>query len=253
MRCGGERAIGCVGDTDGMEIEPDGTTAADGLPPGHREARLEAVIAIGVVMGLQATLAVVSLGNGWLLWGQAGWLWLIFIVPELLLLGTLTLHIRRHGAERPERRRRLSLALVGFIVLVNLVTLVILIGSLLTSQEKQGGELLFKAVTIWSTNVVAFGLLFWEIDAGGPIARLRAPERAHDFQFPQLENPQLAAPGWRPRLTDYVYVSFTNSIAFSPTDAMPLTTKAKGFMALESAISATTVLLAAARAVNILH
>jgi hypothetical protein len=66
-----------------------------------------------------------------------------------------------------------------------------------------------------------------------------------------MENPQLAAPGWHPRLLDYVYVSFTNSIAFSPTDAMPLSRRAKLLMLTESAISATTILLVAARAVNI--
>jgi hypothetical protein len=66
-----------------------------------------------------------------------------------------------------------------------------------------------------------------------------------------MENPQLAAPGWHPRLLDYVYISFTNSIAFSPTDAMPLSRRAKLLMLTESAISATTILLVAARAVNI--
>jgi hypothetical protein len=72
-----------------------------------------------------------------------------------------------------------------------------------------------------------------------------------DFQFPQLENPQLAAPGWYPKLFDYLYISFTNSIAFSPTDAMPLSRRAKALMLAESAASAVTVLLVAARAVNI--
>jgi hypothetical protein len=66
-----------------------------------------------------------------------------------------------------------------------------------------------------------------------------------------MENPQLAAPGWRPHLIDYIYVSFTNSIAFSPTDSMPLSRWAKVLMLSESAISALTVLLVAARAVNI--
>ena len=74
-----------------------------------------------------------------------------------------------------------------------------------------------------------------------------------DCQFPQMENPQLAEPGWHPRLFDYVYISFTNAIAFSPTDAMPLTRSAKVLMTIESAASAITVLVVAARAVNILR
>ena len=75
---------------------------------------------------------------------------------------------------------------------------------------------------------------------------------AADFQFPQMENPDVAAPGWRPRLLDYIYVSFTNATAFSPTDAMPLSRRAKSLMLVEAALSAMTILLVAARAVNVL-
>ena len=81
--------------------------------------------------------------------------------------------------------------------------------------------------------------------------RLRPAPPPPDFQFPQMENPQLAEPGWQPHLVDYIYVSFTNSIAFSPTDAMPLTRGAKMLMLSESTVSSLTVLLVAARAVNV--
>ena len=103
-------------------------------------------------------------------------------------------------------------------------------------------------------NVITFSLVFWEVDCGGPVARALADRRAApDFQFPQDENPSLAAPGWAPGLKDYLYVALTNSIAFSPTDAMPLTHRAKLFMGIESLDRAVTVLIVAARAVNILH
>ena len=82
---------------------------------------------------------------------------------------------------------------------------------------------------------------------------MNAPINARDFQFPQQENPDLAPPGWHPRLIDYIYIAFTNAIAFSPTDAMPLRGRTKLLMLIESAVSALTVLLVAARAVNILH
>ena len=96
-------------------------------------------------------------------------------------------------------------------------------------------------------------LLYWELDSGGPVARaLATGARKPDFQFPQDENPQLARPGWYPRLWDYFYVSLTNATAFSPTDAMPMTRTAKALMAAESMLSVVTVLLVAARAVNIL-
>ena len=98
-----------------------------------------------------------------------------------------------------------------------------------------------------------FGLIYWELEAGGPVARRVAKvRRSFDFQFPQDENPELAPSGWRPQVWDYMYVSLTNSIAFSPTDTMPLSFRAKAAMGLESAISAVTVLLVAARAVNVL-
>jgi hypothetical protein len=91
------------------------------------------------------------------------------------------------------------------------------------------------------------------LDAGGPAARIRAAARTQpDFQFPQDENPQLAAKNWSPQAWDYGYLALTNAIAFSPTDVMPLSLRAKATMGLESAISAIIVLLVAARAVNVL-
>jgi len=159
----------------------------------------------------------------------------------------------RHRLEQMGRRRTVALAFVSVITAANVLALSALVASLLSAQEKSGGELLLKGVTIWSTNVITFGLLFWEIDRGGPIRRLSSDPPPRDFQFPQDENPTLAEPGWHPRLADYVYISFTNAIAFSPTDVMPLTRRVKMMMLVESAISATTVLLVAARAVNILR
>jgi hypothetical protein len=125
------------------------------------------------------------------------------------------------------------------------------IASLVRGNEKSGAQLLIKAVTVWAANVITFGLWFWEFDRGGPVRRLRSDPPLPDFQFPQMENPQLAAPGWQPELVDYIYVSFTNAIAFSPTDAMPLSRWAKLLMLSESALSSLTVPLVAARAVNI--
>jgi uncharacterized membrane protein len=101
--------------------------------------------------------------------------------------------------------------------------------------------------------MITFGLLFWEFDRGGPARRREPDSPPRDFQFPQDENPTLAAPDWHPRLVDYVYVSFTNAVAFSPTDVMPLTRWVKMMMLAEARVSAITTLLVAARAVNILR
>ena len=216
------------------------------------ESRFEATSGVGLVMALQVTLAVVSLLGGWKLIGLPGWVWLIAVVPEAALLLSLAWSIPRRRLEQRGKRRTIALTLFGVITAANMLALAALIASLLAAQEKSGAELLLKGATIWSTNMMTFGLLFWEVDRGGPIRRLAHDPPPHDFQFPQDENPKLAEPDWHPRLTDYVYISFTNAIAFSPTDAMPLTRRAKMLMLAESGISAITVLLVTARAVNIL-
>jgi hypothetical protein len=177
--------------------------------------------------------------------------WLISIGPEVALLIPLAWQRPRHRLEQLGLRRTVALSLLAIVSLSNALLLIALIASLVRGDEKSGGQLLLKAVTVWGTNVIAFGLWYWGFDRGGPVRRRQADPRPPDFQFPQLENPQLAAPGWYPDLVDYIYISFTNSIAFSPTDAMPLTRWAKLLMLVESAISAITVLLVAARAVNI--
>lgn len=178
-------------------------------------------------------------------------MWLIPIVPEVLLLLPLAWRRPRRRLEQLGHRRTVALTLLAVVSLANVVLLVAVIASLIRGNETSGGQLLLKSITVWTTNVVAFGLWYWAFDRGGPVRRLGEDPPPPDFQFPQMENPQLAAPGWRPELVDYLYVSFTNSIAFSPTDAMPLSRRAKLLMLAESSASSLTVLLVTARAVNI--
>jgi hypothetical protein len=106
-------------------------------------------------------------------------------------------------------------------------------------------------VPIWLTNVIVFGLWYWELDRGGVAARLRQNHRRPDFLFPQMSTPG-SAPGWTPDFMDYLYTSFTNATAFSPTDTMPLTAWAKLLMMVQSLASLRTVALVISRAVNIL-
>ena len=215
------------------------------------ESRWEAAPAVALVIGFQLGLALFSRAENWTLSGLSWWVWLIPVGPELALLIPLAWQRPRRKLEQIGRRRMVALALLAVISLANALLLVALIASLVNGDEKSGGQLLFKAVTVWGTNVIAFGLWYWGFDRGGPVRRMQPNPPPSDFQFPQMENPQLAEPGWYPRLVDYIYISFTNSIAFSPTDAMPLTRRAKLLMLAESAISAITILLVAARAVNI--
>jgi len=180
-----------------------------------------------LAIALQLLLSLLSERNGWKLWVLPWWSWLVLIVPELALVVYLL------RGEDPHQ-----LVLVAIMFVVNLVALTVLIGSIVGSHERSGGQLLLKGITVWVTNVTAFGLTFWELE-------YRTPDP--EFQFPQMDKD----PGWRARVFDYFYVSFTNSIAFSPTDAMPLSRRAKLLMMVEASVSAVAILLVAARAVNI--
>jgi uncharacterized membrane protein len=191
------------------------------------EARFEAAPIVFGLAALQLTLALVSWRHGWTLWVLPWWCWLILIVPELALILMLL-----RGKDPAELR------LVAIIFVLNLVALAMLIGSILSGQEHDGTQLLFKGVTVWGTDVVAFGLAYWQLDR----------DDDEMFQWPSRQED----PKWDPHFFDYFYISFTNSIAFSPTDAMPLTRRAKVAMFIESSVSAVAVLLVAARAVNII-
>ncbi len=219
-----------------------------------REARDDAAPFSLVAAALLVALALVGRHAHWKLLGHSlWWIWLVVAVPYVLLAATLLLGLSR--LVRHDRRREVVIALLAVVWICNVLGVVVLVASLIAHSGGHitGRQLLFSGGVVWFTDVIAFGLAFWELDCGGPVARaLASTPRKPDFQFPQDENPQLAAEGWSPRLWDYFYVALTNATAFSPTDAMPLTRPAKVLMGAESTLSALTVLLVAARAVNIL-
>jgi hypothetical protein len=226
----------------------------DRLHAAAREARDDASpFALGAAIIL-IVLALVSLHANWELLGhQLWWMWLIVAAPYVLLWATLLFGLG--PLLRRDRRREIVIGLLGIVWFFNVVGVVVLVVSLVshTAVNITGRQLLMSGGVVWLANAIAFGLAYWELDSGGPVARALSEEpRKPDFQFPQDENPQLAREGWAPRLMDYFYVSLTNAMAFSPTDAMPLTRLAKTLMAAESTLSAVTILLVAARAVNIL-
>jgi hypothetical protein len=217
----------------------------------RREARVEAALFVLLAAGLLVALAVTSLLAGWELLSIHGWAWLVLCIPEALLVGAL--FFNGNIADHRQAHRVLS-GFIAFVVVGNLAGLAVLIAALLTerSSDLTGAQLLMSGAVLWLINVIVFGLAFWTLDCGGPAQRALHGRKQPDFQFPQDENRELARPGWYPRLEDYVYVAMTNGIAFSPTDAMPLTRWAKALMALDSVISVGAVLLVAARAVNVL-
>jgi hypothetical protein len=219
----------------------------------ERESRWEASPAVAIVIGIQLLLAIVSLTQDWQTWDFPWWVWLIPVVPETILLVLLSWSRPHERLVQMGIRRTVGIVLLGVVSAANALLVVGVIGSLVEGQEKSGAQLLLKAATVWATNAITYGLWlwFWDFDRGGPVTRVGADPPPPDFLFPQMQSKELAPPHWTPELTDYMYVSFTNSIAFSPTDTLPLTRWAKLLMLSESAISAVTILLVAARAVNI--
>ena len=219
-----------------------------------REARDDAAPFALVAAVILIALALVSKHAQWLSLGQPlWWMWLVVAVPYLFLAATLVLGLSR--LVRHDHRREIVIGLLALVWFFNVLGVVVLVASLIAHSAIHitGAQLLASGGAVWITDAIAFGLAFWELDCGGPVSRALATEpRKPDFQFPQDENPHLARDGWSPRLWDYFYVALTNATAFSPTDAMPLTRAAKALMAAESTLSVVTVLLVAARAVNIL-
>jgi len=241
--------------------EATGPLAAAAPPPGSdrlhaaaREARNDAAPFALVAATILIALALVAKHAHWESLGHSlWWMWSIIAVPYLCLAATLLLGLKR--LVRHDHRREIVIGLLTVVWVFNVLGVIVLVASLVAHSASRitGAQLLASGGAVWLTNAIAFGLAFWELDCGGPVARAFATTvRKPDFQFPQDENPQLAREGWAPRLWDYFYISLTNATAFSPTDAMPLSRSAKALMAAESTLSVVTVLLVAARAVNIL-
>lgn len=182
------------------------------------------------------------------------------IPPRALLPGlelALLLVLTAFNPVRLNRESRLlqlgSIALAALVSLANAGSALLLADRLIGGNATEdAGTLLRVGGSIYLTNVIAFGLLYWEYDRGGPAARRQGQHPHGDFLFAQMASPDCAAPDWEPRFIDYLYVSFTNATAFSPTDTLPLARWAKVLMTVQSIVALVTVALVVARAVNVL-
>lgn len=179
--------------------------------------------------------------------------WLLPSV-EGALLAALTLLAPHPRARDPQLRRRVAIVLIAIVSATNIYSLVELVRYLLHHHVGSARELIFAGVQLWLTNVLLFSLWYWELDQGGPAKRSprTRSEEPLDFMFPQDADPHLKTPSWAPGLIDYLYVSFTNATAFSPTDTMPLSRSAKMLMTVQAMASLLIVVLVVSRAVNIL-
>jgi uncharacterized membrane protein len=219
----------------------------EGLPAWLREtpgeARWPVAIVVLVAIGLQLVIpARLSVSPTWLP-----------PAVELALLVLLVIANPRR-IERDERWIRFaSLALVAVASFANAWSAFQLVRGLVLGRERSTALLLLTVGgAIWLTNVIVFALWYWELDRGGPVARSKGIHEYPDFLFPQMQMPVLAPEHWEPGFLDYLYVSFTNATAFSPTDTMPLSRWAKMLMLGQASVSLATVALVVARAVNIL-
>ncbi len=178
--------------------------------------------------------------------------WLLPLL-ELAILVPLTIAMPRRQVEEQPWHRIASICLIGLVNAANILSLVLLVDQLLHGGKNDAALLIAAALQIWGTNVLVFALWYWELDRGGPGPRMAGEPRPPDFLFPQMNTPGIAAPSWRPKFVDYFYLSCTNAMAFSPTDTLPLSRWAKMLMLIQSLVSLLTVVLVAARAVNILQ
>jgi uncharacterized membrane protein len=187
-----------------------------------------------------------------------------WVVPALTVLVLVALGVIRPAGpfarvleRRPDAlrltRRRLVLASIAIVSAANSASIILLIHLLVNGAETNDASTLLRAALhMWAVNVLLFALWYWQLDGGGPLERPTCEPAARDFLFPQQAEPAYAESGWAPQFLDYLYVSFTNATAFSPTDAMPLSRWAKMLMLVQSAISLALAVMVVARAVNIL-
>jgi hypothetical protein len=212
------------------------------------ETRIPLTLALVAAIALQLLLpkSIVIIHERWLLPALQGAVLIALIISNPWRLTRQSPVIRT-----------LSLVMLGAIAFNDIVGIVRLVDLLLNKNSTlvaalNGRDLIRAAVVIWLTNVIVFAVAFYELDQGGPFQRLLGHGRA-DFQFPQQTDDLRATwPDWRPAFVDYLFLSFTNSTAFSPTDTMPLSRWAKMLMLAQAGSSLVTLAVVAARAVNIL-
>lgn len=206
------------------------------------EQRWPAALAIAIAVGIHLLLpADLAPRPRWLLPG----------LEAAVLLSVVVVNPLRIDRET-RLLRPLSLGLAALLGIATAWSAALLVRALFGHGQVTSEHLLLWGAAIWLTNVIVFSVWFWEGDRGGPAARADGRSPHPDFLFPQMTAADLAPRDWEPGYFDYLYLSFTNATAFSPTDTMPMSTWAKAGMLAEAAISLIIVLLVVAHAVNVI-
>jgi hypothetical protein len=211
------------------------------------EPRWPITLAVSAFIAITIVLRILephreSLGPRWLVPGI-----------EIGMLVALIAADPAHLGARAKWLRRVSIALTVSLAVVAVLSSAILIIDLIKGAKvtDSADQLLASGTLVWLGNCLVFGLLYWQLDSGGPLARYRKEREFPDFAFTQQMSPELAPPDWRPQYVDYLILGFTTSTAFSPTDVLPMVAWAKLTMALQSMISLLVFGLVVARAVNV--
>lgn len=207
------------------------------------EHRLPVAAAVAVAIALQLVLpGRLVINPGWLLPSLEG----------LLMVGLVAANPGRINRTSTTLRTA-SVALIVLISLANAWSSAALINGIVTGTDGDNAALLLsRGASVYLTNIIVFALWYWEWDRGGPVARAKGLRPYPDFLFPQMVSPGTASNEWQPNFIDYLYVSFTNASAFSPTDTMPLSRWAKMLMMVQSVVALLTMAFILARAVNVL-
>ncbi len=208
------------------------------------ESRGPVTVAIAVAIAIQVLLPDrVASGSKWA----------VTVLAVLLLVGIVVTNPHRIDRRSPALRAA-TLVLTLILSGVNMSSAARLVVDLVHAEGiREPVTLLLAGSGIWLTNVIVFSLWYWQFDRGGPVARALGVKPYPDFLFPQQATPGIAPAGWEATFVDYLYLSFTNATAFSPTDVMPLSRWAKLTMLVQSAASLVVVALVVARAVNVLR
>ncbi len=179
--------------------------------------------------------------------------WWFFPIVELAGLAVIILRDPGRIDRRTKQARRATLFLIGLMSIGTIAGLGVLMLDVVDADfSVPATALLGRGAALWITNVLVFSLWFWELDRGGAAERAAGSGIPPSFGFPEEAMPELVPDGWRPQYADYLYLSFTNATAFSPTDTLPVRTWAKMAMMAESVISLITAILVIARAINVL-
>jgi len=173
-----------------------------------------------------------------------------WLIPAVEVIGVpAALFLLQAAGAQSKGMRRAVTSYLFFLVMASVLNASLLLISMLRGEDENGATLLLAGFGVLIINVLSFGLVYWWTDGGGPQARTQIQAEDLDFQFPQQASGMI----WTPQLPDYLFTAYTNIIAFSPTDTMPLSHRAKFLFTVQSTVSLVTILVTVSRAINLIN